>query len=121
MKRKLNENNVPEAVEKQSAATAGFGNFGLDPRLLQAVNREKFAAPTHIQQKAIPIALQGKDILGTAFIRWWYALSLTLSSSRKDRLRQDARLLATHPARHSRPQSILEAHKALLRDRPHTY
>lgn len=62
MKRKLNAKDVPEPI--QQAESLVFADFGLDTRLLQAVNRDKFAAPTSIQQKAIPLALQGKDVLG---------------------------------------------------------
>jgi len=65
MKRKLNEKDVPEPVKvERSADKTGFTDLGLDSRLLQAVTREKFTAPTPIQRQAIPIALQGKDILG---------------------------------------------------------
>ena len=64
MKRKLNEIDVPEPVQQQKATARAFGDLGLDSRLLQAINREKFAAPTPIQQKAIPVALQGKDVVG---------------------------------------------------------
>lgn len=65
MKRKLNEVDVPEPVKQSSSPPSGFGDLGLDSRLLQAVNREKLASPTSIQQKAIPIALRGDDLLGT--------------------------------------------------------
>lgn len=68
MKRKLNENDVPEAAadgKTQSIPTiTSFAGFGLDARLLQAVTKEKFAAPTPVQSHAIPLALSGKDILG---------------------------------------------------------
>ena len=40
MKRKLDEHDVP--VESQPT----FDNFGLDPRLLQAVRAEKYTTPT---------------------------------------------------------------------------
>lgn len=72
MKRKLNEQDVPEATvettstkiaEKKETATT-FGELGLDARLLQAITKEKFAAPTPVQARAIPLALSGKDILG---------------------------------------------------------
>jgi len=46
--------------------TENFLGFGLPARLLQALVRMKFTAPTPIQAQAIPLALQGKDILGTA-------------------------------------------------------
>lgn len=67
MKRKLNENDVPEPASEGKTAkssVATFAELGLDARILQAITREKFAAPTPVQSKAIPLALSGKDILG---------------------------------------------------------
>jgi len=71
MKRKLNENDVPEEVAPSSEAkeagttsTPTFEGLGLDARLLQAIADEKYAAPTPVQFKAIPLALEGRDILG---------------------------------------------------------
>ncbi|EMC94006.1 hypothetical protein BAUCODRAFT_112682 [Baudoinia panamericana UAMH 10762] len=71
MKRKLNKDDVPEAVgdgRDGSAAkmVAAFTDLSIDPRLLQAVNREKFAAPTPVQAKTIPLALTGRDVLARA-------------------------------------------------------
>lgn len=43
-----------------------FSSFGLDPRLLKAVKKMGFEHPTLVQAKAIPLALQGKDILARA-------------------------------------------------------
>ena len=76
MKRKLNEVDAPivpatvrnaaaadlEEVEACVAAST-FNSLGLEPRLLQAVATEGFTSPTPIQTKAIPVALEGKDIL----------------------------------------------------------
>lgn len=78
MKRKLNDQDVPEVaeavtdieaeveekVEKKTPTAKTFAELGLDARLLQAINKEKFAAPTPVQARAIPLALSGKDILG---------------------------------------------------------
>lgn len=44
----------------------GFAELGLSPSLLEAVRRAGYARPTEVQRLAIPPALQGKDILGTA-------------------------------------------------------
>lgn len=71
MKRKLNDDDVPEAVTNNGSpanapAKSTFVSLGLDARLLQAVNREKFAAPTPVQTKAIPLLLGGKDVLTRA-------------------------------------------------------
>ena len=73
-KRKLNGDDFPEPDEKaresKKQKKASFDSFGLDPRLLQAIAKEKFANPTPVQAKAIPLALRGKDVLGT-YIELW--------------------------------------------------
>ncbi|KAI7276734.1 DEAD-domain-containing protein [Hortaea werneckii] len=72
MKRKLNQNDVPEAIadgsSKKSKTTPPptFADLHLDPRLIQAIQQEKFATPTPVQAKGIPLSLAGQDILGRA-------------------------------------------------------
>jgi len=46
--------------------TQDFNGFGLPPKLLHALARMQFTTPTPIQEQAIPKALAGHDILGTA-------------------------------------------------------
>ena len=43
-----------------------FADLNLNPSLMQSITRMQFKIPTPIQVKAIPPALLGKDILGTA-------------------------------------------------------
>ncbi|KKT78862.1 MAG: DEAD/DEAH box helicase domain protein [Candidatus Giovannonibacteria bacterium GW2011_GWB1_45_9b] len=43
-----------------------FSGLGIAPRLLDILARHKFDTPTPIQAKAIPIALDGKDLIGIA-------------------------------------------------------
>ena len=43
-----------------------FDHLGLSPELLQSVTETGYTEPTPIQAKAIPIALQGRDILASA-------------------------------------------------------
>jgi ATP-dependent RNA helicase RhlE len=43
-----------------------FKRFNLDPRLNTAVHRAGFSEPTPIQVSAIPLALAGNDLVGTA-------------------------------------------------------
>ncbi|KAF2439211.1 ATP-dependent RNA helicase-like protein dbp9 [Karstenula rhodostoma CBS 690.94] len=79
-KRKLNVHDVPEASEPSSpsapieheeiqqqsekpAENFTFSSFGLEPRLLQGIQKQKWSAPTTVQEKVIPLALEGKDIL----------------------------------------------------------
>ena len=43
-----------------------FNSLGLGPKLLAALERAGFTQPTKIQEKAIPLALDGHDIMGLA-------------------------------------------------------
>ncbi len=52
--------------QKPFATTGYFERFGLRPEILRAVAEKKYTAPTPIQQKAIPLVLEGKDVLGCA-------------------------------------------------------
>ncbi|MHB9154343.1 MAG: DEAD/DEAH box helicase [Endomicrobiales bacterium] len=45
---------------------SGFYGLGIAPGILETIERFGFSVPTPIQQKAIPIALEGKDIIGIA-------------------------------------------------------
>lgn len=78
MKRKLNQDDAPAAVpepEKKKKTSdsqekkqepepeLSFAELGLDPRLVQAVAKQSFEKPTLVQRKAIPLALQGQDVL----------------------------------------------------------
>ncbi|KAG9201452.1 ATP-dependent DNA/RNA helicase [Epicoccum nigrum] len=87
-KRKLNEHDVPEETSPQpakrrasdaseteqaitpskpskanTAPVASFAEFELEPRLLRGIRDQKWSSPTAVQSKAIPLALQGRDIL----------------------------------------------------------
>ena len=85
-KRKLDENDVPVAVDASVSPSASaspphpnetsenpptpalkpnstFGALGLDSRLLQAIAKKDWSSPLEVQSKAIPLALEGKDIL----------------------------------------------------------
>ena len=43
-----------------------FEDLGLGPTLLSAVKDAGYETPTPIQEKAIPVALSGRDVLGIA-------------------------------------------------------
>ena len=66
-----NDVTLPASVEAAAPAPVehtgpGFADFGLPEKLMQSLNRMKFMNPTPIQQQAIPMALEGRDILGSA-------------------------------------------------------
>ena len=43
-----------------------FASLGLTPELVRAVADEGYTEPTPIQQEAIPLALGGRDLIGSA-------------------------------------------------------
>lgn len=45
---------------------SGFENFGISSQLLQMLGKMKIFSPTPIQNKSIPVAITGKDIMGIA-------------------------------------------------------
>ncbi|KAF1830777.1 DEAD-domain-containing protein [Decorospora gaudefroyi] len=85
MKRKLNAHDAPEPESPPSpkrrasdaseidnptgttpskpTATSSFADFELEPRLLRGIRDQRWNTPTAVQLRAIPLALQGRDIL----------------------------------------------------------
>src|SRR3989338_3249475 len=45
---------------------SSFYGLGIAPRLLEMLERAKFTVPTPIQRKSIPLAIEGKDLIGIA-------------------------------------------------------
>ena len=43
-----------------------FYGLGIAPKILDVLDRKQFVVPTPIQHKAIPVAIEGKDIIGVA-------------------------------------------------------
>jgi ATP-dependent RNA helicase DDX56/DBP9 len=68
MKRKLDSNDIPVPVPnaQNSVEEDSFASLGLDSRLLQGIAKQKFQKPTPVQLKAIPLTLQGRDVLARA-------------------------------------------------------
>ncbi|MDO8495744.1 MAG: DEAD/DEAH box helicase [bacterium] len=54
-------------TEKHMAeAATSFYGLGIAPRLLEILDSLSFKVPTPIQHKAIPLAIEGKDVIGIA-------------------------------------------------------
>jgi ATP-dependent RNA helicase RhlE len=49
-----------------NAPAIRFEDFGLSPEILRALTEQGYAHPTPIQAEAIPIVLQGRDVMGAA-------------------------------------------------------
>lgn len=68
-KQEIQLNEEPDVVEEEEDDEAqSFEELGLDPRLIRALNKKEIsiAEPTPIQRAAIPLILQGKDVVARA-------------------------------------------------------
>jgi ATP-dependent RNA helicase RhlE len=74
-----------------------FDTLGLSADLLRTVAEEGYTEPTPVQERAIPLVLQGKDILAAAQTGTGKTAAFTLPIL--DRLRQHANT-SFSPARH---------------------
>jgi len=60
---KMHKNIHKDAVAQPARS---FYGLGIAPRILSILERMKFSVPTPIQFKAIPLAIEGKDLVGIA-------------------------------------------------------
>jgi len=58
--------NAPLFPHEANHSAPSFYGLGIAPKILDILERIKFKVPTPIQFKAIPLAIQGKDIIGIA-------------------------------------------------------
>ena len=47
-----------------------FAHFGFDESLLKAIRKMEYTQPTPIQSQAVPVALGGRDVIGTDGAGW---------------------------------------------------
>ena len=57
---------TPEEIDADAKIDVTFSELGLDPKILKALGDLGYVTPTPIQAKAIPAALQQRDVLGIA-------------------------------------------------------
>lgn len=55
-----------ETTQNQQDPITTFPDFGLHPSLLQAITETGYTTPTPIQAAAIPLVLDGRDVMGAA-------------------------------------------------------
>ncbi|MFA5794319.1 MAG: DEAD/DEAH box helicase [Candidatus Brocadiia bacterium] len=59
-------NRTEVVSQKTEQPSQGFFGLGIAPKILSILEQIKFKAPTPIQAKVIPLAIQGQDIVGIA-------------------------------------------------------
>jgi len=57
---------TPTTIDAADAPSVRFADFGLAPEIQSALSDQGYVHPTPIQAKAIPIVLQGHDVMGAA-------------------------------------------------------
>ena len=84
----------------QAPAPARFDTLPLDPKLLRAVAESGYTAMTPIQAKAIPIVLDGRDVMGAAQTGTGKTAAFTLPLLQKMLQHENASMSpARHPVR----------------------
>lgn len=58
--------NIGVNVQENNQLAQSFYGLGIAPKILDILERIKFKVPTPIQLKAIPLAIEGKDLIGIA-------------------------------------------------------
>jgi ATP-dependent RNA helicase RhlE len=53
-------------IQEQPQARSSFYGLGIAPKILEALDKMRFTVPTPIQHKAIPVGINGKDVIGVA-------------------------------------------------------
>ena len=59
-------NNKEAVPDKANGVHQDFYGLGIAPKILEILEKIKFKVPTPIQEKAIPLAIEGKDVIGIA-------------------------------------------------------
>ena len=49
-----------------TGSSSGFAGLGINPTLLEILSKAKFVTPSPIQEKSIPVAINGQDVIGIA-------------------------------------------------------
>jgi ATP-dependent RNA helicase RhlE len=57
---------TPTTTDAAGEPTVRFADFGLAPEIQRALSDQGYVHPTPIQAQAIPIVLQGRDVMGAA-------------------------------------------------------
>ena len=93
-----------------------FKLFKIENLLKNSLNKMNFTKPTPIQGMAIPVALEGKDILGTAQTGTGKTLAFSIPLINKLILDKNAFALVLCPTRELATQ-VMEAIKSLISDK----
>lgn len=104
-------------MNNDTTPIGAFSETGLNPAILEALARVKFTEPTPIQAQAIPVALQGSDLIGIAQTGTGKTMAFALPIIEKMWNFPNSRALIIAPTRELALQ-IEESIKTVLRAMP---
>ena len=94
-----------------------FDQFDLPKKILQTLDAMSFSTPTPIQAQTIPVALEGKDVLGTAQTGTGKTGAFAIPLSAKLLTSVDESIIVMTPTRELATQVIGVFHQLLSADR----
>lgn len=101
----LEDSDIDSQSEEENEHVLSFTEMGIDDRILLAVVEQGWAEPTPIQETAIPLIIQGKDILAKARTgsgktgAYTIPLLHKILSIKKQRIKQATSALVLTPSR----------------------
>ena len=88
-----------------------FQELGIHPEVVQVLHKEKITTPTQIQEKSIPLILEGKDLIGISKTGSGKTLAFGLPLLEKVRPKHGIQLLVMAPTRELAVQISRELRK----------
>lgn len=95
----INKTVTASVPEKIFVPEHSFANFELDSQLLHAIKHKGYTQPTPIQDKIIPLILQGKDVVGLANTGTGKTAAFLIPLIKKLSQKPDEQILIVAPTR----------------------
>ncbi|UCB56868.1 MAG: DEAD/DEAH box helicase [Candidatus Omnitrophota bacterium] len=86
-------------LQSPQQTNISFDGLGIAPRILEILDRMRFTHPTTIQHKAIPIGIEGKDVIGIAQTGTGKTLAFAIPIIQRLSQRKKGRALILAPTR----------------------
>jgi ATP-dependent RNA helicase DeaD len=94
----MSQENV-EQTEQETKPTMSFSDFGFKQPIMRAIQRMGFQVPSPIQEKVIPLILEGKDVVGQAHTGTGKTAAFGLPALNNIEWRNGVQLLVITPTR----------------------
>ena len=103
-------------ISLKESSMKNFNELDIENKLKNSIKYSNFITPTPIQSQAIPIALEGKDVLGTAQTGTGKTLAFTIPLINKLIINKNAMALIICPTRELASQVMGTISKLTLGD-----